>query len=320
MITVSISYAAIHSAWQNFIKGKRKSLAIDEFSYNLELNLFTLCKDINSGSYRHGPYKNCIINEKKRRDIAIATVRDKIVHRLLYDYLVKTWDKTLDPDVYSCRKDKGLHKALQRTRQLLTKHRTSFVWRADISKFFNSVDKEKLISLIVRKIGGQTVFTKLSVEVIKSYSSKESVKQGIPIGNLTSQIFSNIYLNEFDRYVRHNLKPQAYIRYGDDFIIFTKYEHEVINLKKSAKKFLLQELNLKVNPKNDIIVQAKQGLKFLGHRITSDIIVVDKNTSKSILRKANTNNIASYRRMPLNKQIKSNLEWQVMQNIFDITT
>jgi hypothetical protein len=159
----------------------------------------------------------------------------------------------------------------------------------------------------------------LSTEVIKSHNLKGS-GQGIPIGNLTSQIFSNVYLNEFDRYVRHTLRPQAYVRYGDDFIIFAKTKEQTIELRKGATHFLAQELKLKINPKNDIIVQAKDGLKFLGHRVGNSSLWVDKHTSRLILTKANSQNISSYKSMYLTKNLKKELEWKVMQQVFDIIT
>ncbi len=318
MNLLSTNYEAIYSAWENFIKSKKKTPAIDQFSYNLEINLLSICKDVNDGSYKHGSYVGRIINEKKRRDIAVATVRDRIVHRLLHDHLIVIWDKTLDPDVYSCRKDKGLHKALYRTQQLLSKHHDSFVWRADVTKFFDSVDHEILLGILRNKIDNTDPVLGLCEETLKSHNLEEARSSGIPIGNLTSQIFSNIYLNEFDRYVRHTLKPQAYVRYGDDFILFAKTEQEAGGLRKSAGAFLAQNLKLRINPKNDVIVRAKHGLKFLGHQIKSDILRVDKNTSKSILEKASSQNIASYKTMHLSEDTKKNLEWRVMQEIFDI--
>jgi retron-type reverse transcriptase len=174
MNLLTTDYGAIYSAWQNFIKGKKKTPTIDQFSYNLETNLLALCKDINDGSYRHGPYVGHIINEKKRRDIAVATVRDRIVHRLLYDHLIEIWDKTLDPDVYSCRKDKGLHKALHRTQQLLSRHYDSFIWRADVTKFFDSVDRTVLLDILRGRIDNNDPTLGLCSEILKSHNLKES--------------------------------------------------------------------------------------------------------------------------------------------------
>ena len=117
---------------------------IDEFAYQLEANLIDLSREIETGAYRHGGYKRIVLKEKKRRDLAVADVRDRVVHRLLYDYLVGVFDKSFDPDIWSCRKGKGLHNCLVRVQKLLKIHPRSYVWRADIVKFFDSVDQETL--------------------------------------------------------------------------------------------------------------------------------------------------------------------------------
>ena len=190
MHSLSTDYKAIYLAWQNFIKGKKKTPNLDQFSYSLETNLLALAKDINNGSYRHGPYVGHIINEKKRRDIAVATVRDRIVHRLLYDHLIKIWDKTLDPDVYSCRKDKGLYKALHRTQQLLSKHHDSFVWRADVTKFFDSVDRTILLNALRGKVDNDDTLLWLCEETIKSHNLEEVRSQKSEVRSQKSEVRS----------------------------------------------------------------------------------------------------------------------------------
>lgn len=111
-----------------FRAGKKPSREITIFESDLELNLLRLCADLNSDSYEHGGYSHRIINEKKRRDIAVASVRDRIVHRLLYDFLVPAVDSKLDYDVWSCRTGKGLHHALERTEHLINKYDHGYCW------------------------------------------------------------------------------------------------------------------------------------------------------------------------------------------------
>ncbi len=127
-----------------FRKGKKPSREIRLFENNLERNLLRLCADLSTGDYKHGSYNHRIVNEKKRRDIAVANVRDRVVHRLLYDYLVPIVDPRLDYDVWSCRAGKGLHQSLLRTQSLLNKYDHCWVWRADISKFFDNVNHDVL--------------------------------------------------------------------------------------------------------------------------------------------------------------------------------
>ena len=187
-----------------------------------------LCADLNTGRYRHGGYDHKIVNEKKRRDIAVAGVRDRVVHRLFYDYLVPIVDRRFDFDVWSCRPGKGLQQALRRTQQLTDRYANGWVWRGDVEKFFDHVNHQVLHDCLDGLIINRQALEILDT-VIMSYatcpfeplgSSDRFKGVGIPIGNLTSQIFANIYLHEFDRYVRHELRPSGYVRYGDDFVLF----------------------------------------------------------------------------------------------------
>ena len=331
-VELSTNYQAVYKAWRMFQKGKKSSEVIDMFAYYLEQNIEQLANDLTSRKYIHGGYQSVVVNEKKRRDLAVACVRDRVVHRLLYDYLVNIFDKRFDPDVWSCRKSKGLHGCLDRTQKLLDKNIASYVWRADIAKFFDNVEHKMLIKRIKGKVGNNTTATWLSEIVISSYdvlASKQASKQaskpfdwaqgkhGIPIGNLTSQIFANIYLNEFDRFVRHQLKPQAYVRYGDDFLLFCETRKHARELRFQAETFLVDELGLSLNSKNDIIVRSSDGLKFLGHDITRDKAIVDKHTSERVPDKLNIQNVASYKALYLDDSTKEQIDWILLQKVFD---
>lgn len=149
---LSTDYATLYQSWKRFKKGKRPSIAIDEFAYNLEANLTQLSLELSTGSYQHGGYQPVVLYEKKRRDLAVATVRDRVVHRLLYDYLVAIYDKGFDPDIWSCRKGKGLHACLGRTQQLLQRYSSGYVWRADITKFYDNVNHSTLQDCLRKKI------------------------------------------------------------------------------------------------------------------------------------------------------------------------
>ena len=167
--TLRTDYNAVYQAWCVFRKGKRPSRAIDEFAYNLENNVAELAAELTNETYRHGGYQKVIIAEKKRRDLAVADVLDRVIHRLLYDHLVKQFDSSFDPDVWSYRLGKGLHKCLVRTQNLLQKHQTGYVWRADITKFFDNVDHRRLMDCLRRIIGHDIAALELCREVIASY-------------------------------------------------------------------------------------------------------------------------------------------------------
>lgn len=156
-------------AWRRFRCGKKSNPNIDEFDYGLIANLTQLANEIERREYHHGGYRRIVVEEKKRRDLAVADVRDRIVHRLVYDELVKIFDKTFDPDVWSCRKGKGLHVCLKRTQKLVRKYHAHFIWRMDISKFFDNVDHVRLRAAIARCVKNpQTLY--LCENIISSYS------------------------------------------------------------------------------------------------------------------------------------------------------
>lgn len=175
---IDISLTNIWQSWVAFRRGKRPSREIIAFEADLERNLLILCADINNGVYVHGGYNHRIVNEKKRRDIAVAAVRDRVVHRLLYDYLVPIVDPKLDYDVWSCRRGKGLHGALRRARTLTTKYSEAWVWRADVSKFFDNVNQQALKDCLHRLSLGSKALDLLDI-VTDSYTLQLKVSQSV---------------------------------------------------------------------------------------------------------------------------------------------
>ena len=279
---------------------------MDYFGYYLEQNLVNLHFDLNFGRYKHGGYKKFFVTDNKRRQISVASVRDRVVHRLLYEYLNKIYDKTFVYDAWSCRKNKGLLGAIERTQKFLNKYANSFAWRADIKKFFDNVDQQILLEILSLRIKDNETMNILR-KVIASYSapirerererereSKGTAPKGMPIGNLTSQIFANIYLNELDRLVKHIIKPQAYLRYGDDFIIISENLNQLKQNRTKASQFIKQKLGLAINSKNDIIVKARQGLKFLGVWIFPKGRRLNKRSWSRARTLLNNRNIPSY--------------------------
>ncbi|MDP3696950.1 MAG: reverse transcriptase domain-containing protein [Candidatus Taylorbacteria bacterium] len=166
----------IWESWRKFRKGKTISVELDEFQYYLERNLYQLYLDLNSGQYRHGGYRKFIVADNKKREVSVASIRDRVVHRLLYEYLVPIYDKTFILDVWSCRKGKGLTGAIERTGQLLARYNRSFVWRSDIKKFFDHVNHAVLASFIENKVTDSKAL-RLLKEVINSYEYNSAIER-----------------------------------------------------------------------------------------------------------------------------------------------
>ncbi len=180
---MNLSLTNVWRTWRVFRAGKKPSRAILQYEANLENNLINLCLMLNNGNYQHGGYDHKILSDKKRRDIAVATVEDRIVHRLIYDFLVQIVDKRLDPDVWSGRKDKGLHKSLERIATLVDTYPDCYVWRADIMKFFDNVDHHMLKNHLGRFVTDEKT-QNLVDKVIDSYTHNEASQ---PVSQSASQ-------------------------------------------------------------------------------------------------------------------------------------
>lgn len=307
IVSMDLSLGNIWKSWFAFRRGKRATSELDDFQYNLEANLHSLFRDLNSGIYRHGIYRKFVAHDNKRREISVAQIRDRVVHRLIYDYLVPIYDKTFIYDAWSCRKGKGLLGAIERTQVFLKKTPCGYAWKADIQKFFDSVDQEVLMGLVSRKVGDPKALG-LIREVTQSFSStqvfgvqrererahREKGRVGMPIGNLTSQIFANIYLNELDRFVKHGFRVKHYLRYGDDFILVHPNLETLQEMRERTLRFLGDSLKLRLNPKNYRIIKVRHNLKFLGVVIYPGQRKLSKRNESRIKRRLSRRNVGSY--------------------------
>lgn len=303
-VSIDLSLENIWRSWFKFKKGKRKTRELDHFQYFLEKNINELYNSLNSGNYRHGGYQKFSVNDNKRREISVAGIQDRVVHRLAYEFLVELFNKNFIEDVWSCRKGKGLVGAIEKTQEFLKKYPRSFVWRSDIRKFFDSIDHKCLKNIIYRKISDQNA-RDLVEKIIDSYAVRVNLgvqevaevprRRGIPIGNLTSQIFANIYLNELDQFVIREIRPSAYLRYGDDFIVIDDKREHLIRRKEIITEFVRENVHLEINRKSDIIIKTKHGLKFLGVEIFPKGRRLKKRNLRRTEDRLNQKNVASYK-------------------------
>lgn len=264
-----------------------KKFDVLEFSQKAEENLFCLISDLSNNQYLHGKYSKFVVCDPKRREIAKATVRDRILHHSIVRNIKELFESSFIFDSYSSRVGKGTHKAIFRLRTFIlkiTKNNTKTAWalKCDIRKFFDSVDHEVLLLLIREKIKDDKVLN-LIEKIIRSYD-KETGK-GIPLGNLTSQLFSNIYLDKLDNFIKRGLREKYYIRYADDFLILNTDKERLKKLISIVGDFL--QINLKLHLHSDKISIRKihQGIDFLGAVIFPSHIILRTKTKKRMLRK-----------------------------------
>ncbi|MBY0538220.1 reverse transcriptase/maturase family protein [Patescibacteria group bacterium] len=280
-------------AWRAFKRGKTKKLDVQEFERNLIVNLLSLHTDLQNGTYRHGGYQAFKINDPKPRDIHKALVRDRVVHHLLYLSLAPFFFQIFVTDSYSCQLGKGTHKALNRFREfsnIVAKNNTKpcFVLKCDIRKFFASIDHEILQSILEMRLNDKRLLALIRV-VVESFNSGVEGK-GLPLGNLTSQLLVNIYMHEFDMYIKQTLKIPYYIRYADDFVIFSADKDELLKTLSYMIVFLGDTLRLTMHPDKVAISILASGVDFLGWVHFPNQRVLRTVTKKRLFRKLASSN------------------------------
>ncbi len=262
-----ISIANLCSAWEEFVSGKMSKKDVAEFSLHFSQNIFKLHEELKNKTYYHAGYTAFSINDPKPRNIHKSTVRDRLMHHAIYAVLYPFFDQKFIYDSYSCRNMKGTHRTLNRFKLFSMKvsrnnHRTCLILKCDIRKFFASIDQKILIEIVQRHISEPDVIG-LIQNVVSSFHSTSQGK-GLPLGNLTSQLLVNIYMNEFDQYMKHELKVKYYIRYADDFVIMSEDKEYLQNTLRVIGEYLGAKLKLSLHPDKVFIKPLASGVDFLG--------------------------------------------------------
>ncbi|WP_158278155.1 MULTISPECIES: reverse transcriptase domain-containing protein [unclassified Fibrobacter] len=280
-------------------KHKRNTHNQLEFEQNLESNLLALALELQNRTYEPLP-SICFINEKPvKREIIAANFRDRVVHHLLYNWIYPIFDRQFIYDSYSCRVGKGTDFGINRAKEFMVSESRNFTrdcWalRLDISGFFMSINRDILYQLIIeglRKAKWRGIPDRdLCLFLVKTFVFNDPLKnahfrsprsawndlpankslmglpanQGLPIGNLTSQLFGNVYLNPLDQFVKHQLKIRCYGRYVDDMLLVHHDKSVLLNAIPKIRNFLLDRLNLNLNEKKTRLQPVSHGFPFLG--------------------------------------------------------
>ena len=269
------------------MKGKQKRKDVQEFSLCLMDHILELHQELANHTYNHGPYQAFRINDPKPRKIHKSLVRDRLLHHAIYRQLYPFFDRIFVCDSFSCRIGKGTHRALNRFRGFgyeVSKNNTKTCWilKCDIRKFFENINHEVLLTIFKEYIPDDKIIWLLE-KVIKSFSSAPD--RGLPLGNLTSQLFVNIYMNEFDRYMKHHTKAKYYIRYADDFVTLSHDKSWLEELLPKVADFLEEKLKLKLHPDKIFIKTLASGVDFLGWVHFPDHRVLRTTTKKRMFRR-----------------------------------
>jgi len=299
-----IRFQDILQAYQKCRINKRSTLSSIQFEENLEKNIIQLTSDLTSHQYQIKPYSCFAIQDPKLREIWAADFGDRIIHHFLIEYLEKKLEKKFIFHSYACRKNKGALLAVK----YLKKHLPfkQYFLKIDVQSFFTSINKNILFSLIKKNISHPEILwlcekiifsdprynclIKGDQKLLQSIPLNKSLfhtpaNQGLPIGNLTSQFWANLYLNHLDQFIKHKLKCPYYFRYMDDMVFLDDSPTQLLKWEAQVSNFLLNELKLKLHPRKQILQKTKYGVNFLGYIVKPQYILVRKRIILNLKRK-----------------------------------
>ncbi len=255
-----------------------------KFSENVTANLDDLISRVESGRYVPGGYHSFYVYEPKKRLIFAPCFEDKIVQHMLNNILKDIYQPCFIYDSYACLENKGSHKAVDRISHFVRKARweseDSYILKVDVSKFFYSIDRDVLKRIIRKKIKCEKTLRLLDALIDSSPG-----EIGLPLGNLTSQLFANIYLNELDNYCKRVLKVKYYVRYADDIVILAKNKEEAVYLKEKIRIFASEVLRLSLHPEKTKVFPISQGVNAIGFKTWSTHRLLRNDCKKKVKRK-----------------------------------
>ncbi len=284
-----ISAENLFLAWDEFRRGKQAKADVMKFECRLEENIFGLNHELSTSRYRHGPYHAFYITDPKQRLIHKAPVRDRVLHHAIFKILNPVFELAFIANSFSCRIGKGTHKGVVTLAKILRRESRNhtgpcYALKCDILKFFASIDHGILLSILGKRIKDERAMELLG-EIISGFNSKNTPGKGLPIGNLTSQLFANIYMNELDQFLKHRLGVKHYVRYTDDFVIVSNDIKYLKELLPKLEKFLADSLKLKLHPGKITIRKYISGVDFLGYVIFPHHIKLRTKTRRRMERK-----------------------------------
>ena len=313
-------------AYRKAKKSRKYKQEVYLWDLNFEENIIKLKRDLELWTYIHSEYKEILLFDSKKRYISSPNFRDHIVHHMVHNIIYPVFDKKFINTTYACRKWYGSHKAVKFLHKISKKDDWKMYYlKMDISKYFYSINHEKLKQLIFKHIKNQQLRLAISI-IIDSYKTKsqfdylfdenskylKNSKKWLPIWSILSQLFANIYLTKLDNYIKHYLKFKNYLRYMDDFLLIWTKE-EIKNINQKIIKFVYLELDLVINPKKVSFNLLSDWIKFVWYKIFQNKIFVWKsiknNTNKFLdtLNKINLNNFLKNDIKKINSSLNSRL-------------
>lgn len=264
-----IAFDNLLRATKQAARGKKEQPRVAHFLFHMENELFQLQNELTQASWQPSNFRVFEIREPKPRRICAADFRDRVVHHALCNVLKPVFDKRLIFDTWACRTGKGSHKAVERAQHYCRRY--AYFLKCDVRRYFDSVDHQVLKQLLRRMIKDQRLLS--VIDQIIDHPLLDTLQgKGIPIGNLTSQYFANMYLGELDHELKDRQGIKAYMRYMDDMLIFANTKQELHSILNSIEVFLKQKLKLSLKHSATQIAPVSEGVAFLGFRVFPGLI------------------------------------------------
>jgi RNA-directed DNA polymerase len=294
------SFEALYASYRKCRRNKRRTINALKFEIDAEENLFNLEQELLSRTYRPSRSVCFVVEKPKMREIVAADFRDRVVHHLLVEQLEAVFEPVFIHDSYACRKEKGLHKAVTRVREFIRRagsngRKPLYFAHLDIHNYFMSIDKGILFELVRKKVLDESLlwlaWVIISHDPVQNCVVKGQMSlfellpphkslfhapkgKGLPVGNLTSQFFANVYLNQLDQFVKHTLKWRWYVRYSDDFLLLGDSIQGLEEARERIREFLAGCLDLCLNDRYNRVERVSNGIDFLGYIIRPDYVLV----------------------------------------------
>jgi RNA-directed DNA polymerase len=257
-------FQALHAAAWRALRANRENGDALRFMYDLEPEILQLQRELESGVYRPGPYHTFTIWEPKERQIAAAPFRDRVVHHSVCAVLEPVFERRYVYDSYACRKDKGTHRAIARAVGFARGNR--YFLKCDVRKYFESIGHGVLKGILARLFKDARFLDLLGL-IVDHNAPHNAPGRGVPIGNLTSQHFANMYLDQLDHFVKEKLRVKRYVRYMDDFLCFANSKSQLHGIHDEVRAFLRARLKLELKDNKCYVAPVTQGIPFLGMRV-----------------------------------------------------
>lgn len=274
-----VDYENIRLAWLKARKGKSSKPVVRNFSKNVNSNLLKVQNNLKANPPVLSSYTQFTIFDPKERVISVVPFVDRVMHHAIMNVLEGVFERQFIFHTYACRKEKGSHKAVEYA--FVKVKKCKYFLKLDVRKYFDNIDHE-ILKLRLSRIIKDTDCLRLLSALIDSYGC--SIKgKGLPIGNLTSQFFANFYLSSLDHYILEQLKPCGYVRYMDDFLLFSNSKEQLKDFLKQIQLFCKNQLHLEL--KSPVLGYSKSGVSFLGYLIKPENISLSQKSKKRKVKK-----------------------------------